>query len=54
MLSKFAHPTVMQVLGTRDPARKELQNDLFFSQGCLCFAGAFDALEEQILKAASS
>jgi hypothetical protein len=54
MLSKFTHPTSMQILGTRTPVQIELQNDLYFSQGCLCFAGAFNALEEQILQAARS
>jgi hypothetical protein len=48
MLSKVAHPTAMQVLGTRN----DLQNDTFFSQGCLCFAGAFQAVEGQLLQAA--
>lgn len=45
MLSKFAHPTAMQILGVPDEARHALQNDCFFSQGCLFFTGAFVALE---------
>lgn len=45
MLSKFAHPTAMQILGTPDEARHALQKDCFFSQGCLFFTGAFAALE---------
>jgi hypothetical protein len=47
MLSKAAHPTAMQILGSQN----DLQNDTFYSQGCLCFAGAFDALEKELLKA---
>lgn len=45
MLSKFAHPTAMQILGAPDEGRHALQRDCFFSQGCLFFTGAFVALE---------
>jgi hypothetical protein len=49
MLSKFAHPTAMQILTPPDEAKVALQKDLFFSQGCLFFTGAFVALEGQLL-----
>jgi hypothetical protein len=45
MLSKFAHPTAMQILASRDEERDSRQRDLFFSQGCLFFTGAFVELE---------
>ncbi|HEX3665928.1 MAG TPA: hypothetical protein VHU23_11915 [Rhizomicrobium sp.] len=45
MLSKFAHPTAMQILGTPDAAKHALQRDCFFGLGCLFFTGAFNALE---------
>jgi hypothetical protein len=47
MLSKFAHPTAMQILGATDEAKRILQRDYFFSQGCLFFTGAFSALESE-------
>ncbi len=47
MLSKFAHPTAMQILGTPDETKHALQRDCFFSQGCLFFTGAFVALESE-------
>ena len=49
MLSKFAHPTAMQILASPDEAKAALQKDCFFSQGCLFFTGAFVALEGQLL-----
>lgn len=49
MLSKFAHPTAMQILASPDEARDALQKDCFFSQGCLFFTGAFVALEGQLI-----
>lgn len=49
MLSKFAHPTAMQILAPPDETKVTLQKDLFFSQGCLFFTGAFVALEGQLL-----
>jgi len=48
MLSKFAHPTAMQILAGPEDAKEELQRDLFFSQGCLFFTGAFVALEREL------
>ena len=51
MLSKFAHPTAMQVLAPPDNAKTTMQKDVFFSQGCLFFLGAFNALEGQIAPA---
>ena len=46
MLSKFAHPTALQILGTAGDERRTLQRDYFFSQGCLYFVGAFYTLDE--------
>ena len=45
MLSKFAHPTAMQLLATPDEKRDTLQRDVFYGKGCLYFGGAFEALE---------
>jgi hypothetical protein len=50
MLSKFAHPTAMQILSPPDDARDGLQRDCFFSQGCLYFTGAFAALESRLIE----
>jgi hypothetical protein len=47
MLSKFAHPTAMQIFAPPDDAKTIMQKDLFFSQACLFFVGAFSALEGQ-------
>jgi len=52
MLSKFAHPTAMRILAPPDEAKEVVQNDDFFSQGCLFFVGAFQAVESQLLQAA--
>jgi hypothetical protein len=49
MLSKFAHPTAMQILAAPDEVKVSVQEDLFFSQGCLFFTGAFEALEGELL-----
>ena len=49
MLSKFAHPTAMEILAPPDEAKTAVQKDLFFSQGCLFFTGAFMALEGQLI-----
>jgi Family of unknown function (DUF5677) len=49
MLSKFAHPTAMRILASPDEARDVQQRDIFFSNGCLSFAGAFVALEGRLL-----
>lgn len=48
MLSKFAHPTAMQILAPPDDAKTNMQKDVFFSHGCLFFLGAFTALEGQL------
>jgi hypothetical protein len=45
MLSKFAHPTAMQILAPYDEEKDAKQRDCFFSQGCLFFTGAFTELE---------
>jgi hypothetical protein len=52
LLSKFAHPTAMQILGVIDEEKHVLQRDCFFSQGCLFFTGAFAALETKLRKCA--
>jgi hypothetical protein len=44
LLSKFAHPTAMQVLAPKTA----MQKAVFFSQGCLFFVGAFNELEKQL------
>jgi Family of unknown function (DUF5677) len=51
MLSKFAHPTAMRILAVPDETKEGVQNDAFFSQGCLFFTGAFQALEIELLMA---
>lgn len=48
LLSKFAHPTAMQILAPLNDAKTAMQKSLFFSQGCLFFAGAFNALENSL------
>ncbi len=48
MLSKFAHPTALRILTQPDEAKEAVQNDIFFSQGCLFFTGAFQAVESQL------
>jgi hypothetical protein len=50
-LSKFAHPTAIRILMTPDAAKEAVQNDTFYSQGCLFFTGAFQAVENQLLQA---
>jgi hypothetical protein len=45
MLSKFAHPTAMQLLAPPDEVKNTLQRDVFYGNGCLYFGGAFEALE---------
>ncbi len=52
LLSKFAHPTAMRILGAPDDAKNALQRDVFFSKGCLFFTGAFEALERQLIESA--
>lgn len=48
VLSKFVHPTALQILGIVDDAKHSLQRDCFFGLGCLFFAGAFSALEKSV------
>jgi hypothetical protein len=48
ILSKFAHPTAMQILGIADVERQSLQRDMFYAQGCCFFLGAFSALENSV------
>jgi hypothetical protein len=48
MLSKFAHPTAMEILAPRDEERDGKLRGLFFSQGCLFFTGAFVELEKAV------
>jgi hypothetical protein len=50
MFSKFAHPTAMQIVAPPNELIESTQKDLFFSQGCLFFTGAFEALEGQLLQ----
>jgi hypothetical protein len=44
-LSKFSHPTAMLIMGDADPEKEKLQRDMFYSNGCMFFVGAFTALE---------
>lgn len=48
VLSKFAHPTAMQIIAAPDEAKTTMQKDMFFSHGCLFFVGAFQSLERQL------
>lgn len=48
-LSKFAHSTAMQILASPDEGMDALQKRLVFNHDCLFFAGAFNALESQLL-----
>jgi hypothetical protein len=52
-LSKFAHPTAMQILAPPDTAKTLMQRDCFLSLGCLYFTGAFSALEGCLLSLAN-
>jgi uncharacterized protein DUF5677 len=49
LLSKWAHPTAMQMLGVVDDNQIRLQKECFFSIGCLHFTGAFTAVESLLL-----
>ncbi len=49
VLSKFAHPTAMQILSSPDEVLKSVQRAHFFSRGCVFFVGAFTALEGSIM-----
>ena len=48
MLSKFAHPTAMQILGMADDEKQSLHRDTFYALGCCFFLGAFTALESSV------
>ena len=48
MLSKFAHPTAMQILGMADDEKQSLQRDTFYALGCCFFVGAVSALEKSV------
>jgi hypothetical protein len=48
-LSKFAHPTAMQIMAPPDAVRPQVQRACFFRQGCVYFTGAFHALEGCLL-----
>jgi hypothetical protein len=43
LLSKFAHPTAILILGNSEALR--IQKDSVYANGCLFFVGAFTALE---------
>jgi hypothetical protein len=43
LLSKFAHPTAMLILGNSET--RKMQKDSVYANGCLFFVGAFTALE---------
>lgn len=44
LLSKFAHPTAMQIMGAMDDGAEQFR-DLFFSRGCALFSLTFNRLE---------
>ena len=48
ILSKWAHPTAMQIRFSSNDELTAWQRDSSFSNGCLFFAGAFSALQERI------
>jgi hypothetical protein len=48
LLSKFAHPTAMQIFSSPNDAKTGTQKELFFCQGCLFFVGAFNELERRL------
>lgn len=49
-LSKFVHPTAMQILDVIDNRRKALQRGRFYEIGCCSFLGAFNALEGSVAR----
>lgn len=53
LLSKFAHPTAMQIMAPAESEKLLVQKEMFFSHGCLFFLGAFHPLERELLRAAS-
>jgi hypothetical protein len=48
LLSKYAHPTAMLLLGNVDEQKKRAQQDFFFSQGCLHFSTTVLSLERTL------
>ena len=50
MLSKFAHPTAMQMFSSPDDAKEAAQADWLFSHGCIFFVAAFGILEDNLNK----
>jgi ClpP class serine protease len=48
LLSKFAHPTAMLMLGNIDAEKRRLQRGFFYGQGCLQFTTAFSELERTL------
>ena len=49
LLSKFAHPTAARIVAPPQDEAAAGAGDLFFSNGCLFFAAAFEAIEGQLL-----
>jgi hypothetical protein len=49
LLSKFAHPTSMQLLTVPNEKRDTLQRDVFYGKGCLYFGGSFETLERLLV-----
>ncbi len=47
-LSKFAHPTAMLIMAQPNQEKERQLKDMFYSQGCMFFVGAFNALEERL------
>lgn len=45
LLSKFVHPTALQILGVSDDATLAKQRECFFGLGCMFFCNAILALE---------
>ncbi|MFT8247286.1 hypothetical protein [Roseomonas sp. BN140053] len=47
LLSKFAHPTAMQIAGTVNAVEEQFR-ELLFSRGCALFSNTFDHLENYL------
>lgn len=45
-LSKFSHPTAMLIMAPPDSEKDRRQKEMFYSDGCMFFVGAFTALEK--------
>src|ERR1700722_9166601 len=50
LLSKFAHPTALRIMGVPSEQQTTAQREQFFGMGCLYFAGAFHALDNCLRK----